>query len=100
VQILASVPVAIAYSTDTSVCGKGQQQLRALLVLRESQRHAYEPEGQQHQQTLHLFRARRRHAFVQGVVTYSAAVSVGENGPAASAGLTSLACDAAPCLRA
>jgi len=89
---------SFASSAESCLCAGGDCK-QALLVLRASQRPANEPEGQQHLQALHFLRAMRSHAIVQGVVTYRAVVSVGERGPAASAGLTSLACDAAPCLR-
>jgi len=49
---------------------------------------------------LHLVRALRGHAFGTVVIAYSAAFSACENSPAAPAGLTALASDAAPCQRA
>jgi len=56
--------------------------------------------GSQHRQASLLSRAMRGHAIVPDVITHGAAISGCDQGPAASAGLIFLTCDAGPCHRA
>jgi len=102
------VPEVITYGAAISACNKCQQHQRALYLLRAMRRCAIVPvviacsaaisvcvKSKQRQQALHLLHATRGQAVASDVVTYSAALR-----PAASAGLTSLPCEAVPCHRA
>ena len=76
---------------------KGQPHRQASQLLRTMPRPCQVPAAPA---VLHLVRALRGHAFGTVVIAYSAAFSACENSPAAPAGLTALASDAAPCQRA
>jgi len=104
----AIVPDVITYGAAISVSNKCQRHQQASYLLRARRRYAIAPAviacstaisvcvmSKQHQQALHLLRAMQCQAIASDEVTYRAALR-----PAASAGLTSLSCDAVPCHRA